>query len=152
MVVVFRDLHSERDIGVSLVSDLCPLLRHGLSQVGEGFLNFHQVIGSVAALARRLLELTEIHLCFNKVGLKVRPHFVFDRMSRLKILLIFTGLSYKPVCDADEMVFCEWTSPLCHKIHSLIGPLNETLEGFLCVIWQAEANIFFTMPISDMQD
>ena len=115
-------------------------------------LNSHQVIGSVAALARRILELTEIHLCFNKVGMKVRPNFVFDRMSQLKILLIFTGLSYKPVCDADEMVSMNGPPPRCHKIHSLVEPLNETLEGFLCVIWQAEANIFFTMPISDMQD
>ena len=60
---------------ISEVSHCRSVLRRCLGEDCEGFLDAHQVVGYVAALARGLLPLPEVVLCLNEVGQKVCPGF-----------------------------------------------------------------------------
>ena len=62
---VFCDLRREWHVGVSQVSDCCPVLRRGLSQVVKGLFDYHPVVGSISALAHCLLALAEVLLWIN---------------------------------------------------------------------------------------
>ena len=49
-----------------------------MDEVVEFLLYTNQVVGSIAALARCFLALSEIGLVFDEVDLKVRPGFFFS--------------------------------------------------------------------------
>ena len=53
----FSDMHCEGYVGLGKFSYCRPVLRQNLVQVSEGLFYFHCAIGSVAALARRLMSL-----------------------------------------------------------------------------------------------
>ena len=57
-------------IGVSEVSHCHPVFCSSLHEVSEGFIDSHQVVGSVDALPRGLLPLSEVGICLYGVGLE----------------------------------------------------------------------------------
>ena len=97
------------------------------------------------------LELGEIHLCFNKVRLKVRTRLVSNCGIHLTIFLVFTSLIDKPILDADELGFSNQLAHRRRKIRALVEPLNENIEGFLCIVWKLEwIFIFHNVCCGDM--
>ena len=64
-------------ISVSEISHYRPVLCSRLRKVIKGFLNSHQVVVSVAALARGFLPLSEVVLCLYEVGLEVCPVLLY---------------------------------------------------------------------------
>ena len=69
-IFIFRHLCRQVHVGASEVSHCRPFLRCFLCKVCEIFLYSDQVVGSVAALARGLLPLSEVLFLLSEVGLE----------------------------------------------------------------------------------
>ena len=88
---------------VSKVSYCCPVLRRRLGEVCEGLFDVHQVVGSIAALARGFLPLPVVVLCLNEVGLKDCSVFVILVTPVLTVFRVLALLNHQCICDADYL-------------------------------------------------
>ena len=72
-----------------------------MSKVGEGFLYAHQVAGSVAALARGFLPLSEVSLCLDEMSLEGCQVFVVLVPPGPAVFWVFYCLGHQSVCNTE---------------------------------------------------
>ena len=75
MVGLFGHLGCEVGVGTSEVSHFLPDLRCFLGKVGKRLLCTNPVVGSIAALTRFFMLISEVGSGFNEMGLEVFPGF-----------------------------------------------------------------------------
>ena len=134
MVGVFSHLVREVHFGASEVSHFRPFLPCFLVEVGKSLLYPDQVVGSVVALARCLLLLSDVGLGFDEVGLEGHPVFVLLHPSRLKIFRVLSGFCEKFICDAYVLGFCDWITHCFCEVGALIESLNETFKWIFRIV------------------
>ena len=114
-----------------------PVLSGDICEVCKGFFNPDHVVGSVADLARGILDIPEVGLCLDKNLLKSVSGIccVIAHFPCLKISLILPHIGDEAVRDAHKLYFCEGLVLCCHKMCALIEPLDEDLDRFLGVVF-----------------
>ena len=110
MVGVFGHLGCDIRVGVINVGHCHPVLHCRLGKVGECLLYTDQVIDSVAALERWLLNISGIVLGFDEVGLEGRTVFVFLCPPRPTTLRLLSCIHDNSVRDWDKLGLCDWLS------------------------------------------
>ena len=110
VVGVFGHMGREVHDSTSEVIHYHPFLRFFLGMVGKHLLYPNQIFGSVTALARCLMALSEIVLGFDEVGLEGHQGFGFLCPPCPTIFWIPSCLRDESIRDADNLSICDWLS------------------------------------------
>ena len=128
MVGVYVHLGCEVHGGATEVSHYRPFSLYHLGKVGKCLLYPGHFVGSVAALARCFMPLSEVGLIFDEVGLEFRPLFFILRPPYPTIFRVLYCFCNKYVHDADKLgIYAQLTRCQC-KVGALVQSLNDTFK------------------------
>ena len=134
MIGLLGHLSCKVNIGVSEISHFCPIFCSRLRKVREGFLDSHPGVGSVAALARGLLPLSEVGLCLYEMGLEGCPGFFVLVPPGSLVFRVLSCIGNKSVGDADYLGLKDRLSGCGGEVRAIVEPLDEALERLLRIV------------------